>query len=169
MPEELVQAKQEYLDKYKIYQDKYIKWLKDTKGMIFKIKVPPTFHTHNPFEGDSYTTYNGGYCKIVGENYDEHIVKPIVRYMHMDLNVRQNFFFQEQKMLNTVRYYVNVHNFTGYTYESLMNEVIDMPVDESELIPFVKGVMDDDYEIEGYMVSLEDIENNTPPWFKNKR
>ena len=64
------------------------------------------------------------------------------------------------------RYYVNVHNFTGYSYSDLM-DIIDQPVNESELIPFVKDIMDDDYELRGYMVNSEDIKNNTPPWWRN--
>lgn len=162
MPEELEQAKQEYLDKYKIYKDKYINWLKESKGTIFKINVPPSFHMCDGFEGDSGTTYFGGYCKIIGENDGD----PIVRYMHMDLVVHQNHFYPDQKMLNYVKYYVNIHNFTGYTYESLI-DLIDRPANKSELIPFIKDIMDDDYELKGYMVDSKDIENNTPPWWKN--
>ena len=83
----------------------------------------------------------------------------------MDTVVRQNMLFPDQEMLNNVRYYVNIHNFTGYTYESLM-DIIDDKVDEEDLIPFVKDIMDDDYELRGYMVNIEDVENNTPPWWR---
>ena len=83
----------------------------------------------------------------------------------MDIIARNNIFYPEQKMLNNVRYYVNIHNFTGYSYSDLM-DIIDRPINESELIPFVKDIMDDDYELRGYMVNSEDIENNTPPWWR---
>lgn len=162
MPEELQQLYQNYVGSFKIYQKKYINWLKETKGMIFKLKVPPTFHTNNPFEGDSLTVYNGGFCKIIGE----HFGRPIVRYMHMDLHTHQNHFYPDEKLLNYTKYYVNVHNFTGYTYESLM-DIIERPACKSELIPFVKDIMNDDYEIKGYMVHIDEIENNIKPWEKN--
>lgn len=162
MPEELEQAYQEFIDKYNVYKEKYVSWLKETKGTIFKLKELPSFHTNNPFEGDSFTRYFGGYCKVSGEN----LGKPIVRLIHMDVCTRQNHFWPNQKMLNMTRYYVNVHNFTGYSYSDLM-DIIDRPVNESELIPFVKDIMDDDYELRGYMVNSEDIKNNTPPWWRN--
>ena len=162
MPEELQQLYQNYVDRFKIYQENYINWLKETKGTIFKLKVPHTFHGNNPFEGDSLTVYNGGFCKIIGEHFD----RPIVRYMHMDLHTHQNHFFPDQKLLNYTKYYVNVHNFTGYTYESLM-DIIERPACKSELIPFVKDIMNDDYELRGYMVPIDDIENNIKPWEKN--
>lgn len=162
MPEELEQAYQEYMDKYNTYKDKYISWLKESKGTIFKLKELPSYHTNNPFEGDNSTTYFGGYCRVSGEKQGN----PIVRFMHMDIIVRNNIFYPEQKMLNNVRYYVNIHNFTGYSYSDLMT-IIDRPINESELIPFVKDIMDDDYELSGYMVNSEDIKNNTPPWWRN--
>lgn len=162
MPEELEQAYQEYMDKYNIYKDKYISWLKESKGTIFKLKELPSYHKNNPFEGDSSTTYFGGYCRVSGENQGS----PVVRFMHMDIVVRNNIFYPEQKMLNNTRYYVNIHNFKGYSYSDLM-AIIDRPVNESELIPFVKDIMDDDYELRGYMVNSEDIKNNTPPWWRN--
>ena len=162
MPEELNKLYQNYVDSFKIYQEKYIKWLKETKGIIFKLRVPPTFHSNNALEGDSLTVYNGGFCKIVGEDSD----RPIVRYMHMDLHNHQNLFCPDDKLLNYTKYYVNVHNFTGYTYESLI-DIIERPACKSELIPFVKDIMNDDYEIKGYMVHIDEIENNIKPWEKN--
>lgn len=159
--EELKQAYQDYLDKYNTYKEKYISWLKETKGTVFRLKDIPPYHFNNPFEGDSVITFNDGYCKIIGEKNGN----PIVRYMHMDTVARGNVFCPDEKMLNNTRYYVNIHNFTGYTYESLM-DIIGDKVDESDLIPFVKDIMDDDYELKGYMVSIEDVENNTPPWWR---
>lgn len=161
MPEELEQAKQEYIDKYNVFKDKYISWLKKSKGTIFKLVVPSVWHTSNPFEGDTETKYYGGFCSIIGEQYSN----PIVRYMHMDLVVHQNPLFPDQNVLNYARYYVNIHNYTGYTYSSLI-DIIDRPATEDELIPFVKDIMCDDYEIRGFMVDSEDIKNNTPPWQK---
>ena len=161
MPEEVKQAYQEYVDKYNTYKEKYISWLKETKGFVFRLKDIPSYHFHDPFEGDSSTTYNCGFCKIIGENHG----KPIVRYMHMDIVVRQNMLFPDQEILNNTRYYVNIHNFTGYTYESLM-DIIGDKVDEEDLIPFVKDIMNDDYELKGYMVDPEDVKNNTPPWWR---
>lgn len=159
--EELKQAYQDYLDKYNTYKEKYISWLKETKGTVFRLKDIPSYHFNNPFEGDSVITFNDGYCKIIGEKNGN----PIVRYMHMDTVSRWNVFWSDEKMLNNTGYYVNIHNFTGYTYESLM-DIIDDKVDEEDLIPFVKDIMDDDYELKGYMVSIEDVENNTPPWWR---
>ena len=162
MPEELKQAEEEYLDKYKTYVNKYVNWLKESKGTVFRLKGQPSFHTSNCWEGDSHTTYFGGYCKIVGEGKNG---QPIVRHMRMDLVVSYNPFYPDQKMLNNTRYYVNIHNYTGYSYESLM-DIIESPVPESEVIPFVKDIMDDDYELKGYMVDPEDVTNNTPPWWR---
>lgn len=159
--EEKEQAYQEFTDKYNIYKDKYISWLKESKGTIFRLKNFPSYHFNNPFEGDSSTTYYGGFCKIIGEKYGH----PIVRYMHMDVVVKQNMLFPNQEILNNTRYYVNIHNYTGYTYETLM-DIIDDKVDEEDLIPFVKDIIDDDYELKGYMVKIEDVENNTPPWWR---
>ena len=65
MPEELKQAYQELIDKYNAYKDKYASWLKETKGKIFKLKELPSFHTNNPFEGDSFTRYFGGIVRFL--------------------------------------------------------------------------------------------------------
>lgn len=161
MPEELKQAYQDYVDKYNTFKNKYISWLKETKGTVFKLKSIPSFHSNNPFEGDSVTTFNNGYCKIIGEKNGN----PIVRYMHMDTVVRRNVLWPDQGILNNTRYYINIHNYTGYTYESLM-DIIGDKVNESDLIPFVKDIMDDDYELKGYMVDSDDVVNNTPPWWR---
>ena len=161
MPEEVKQAYQEYVDKYNTYKEKYISWLKESKDIIFKIKPVPSLHSNSLFEGDSLTRYSNGYGKVIGEKNGN----PIVRYMHMDIVVRQNTLFPDQGILNSTRYYVNIHNYTGYTYESLM-DIIDDKVNESELIPFVKDIMNDDYELKGYMVDPDDVVNNTPPWWK---
>ena len=167
MPEELNKLYQNYIDSFKNYQEKYINWLKETKGTIFKLKVPPTafhsaFYVNNPFESDSLTICNDGFCKIIGENSG----RPIIRFMHMDLYNYQNFFFPDQKILDHTKYYVSVHNDTDYTYESLM-DIIERPACNSEIIPFVNDIMNDDYELRGYMMHVDDIINNIKPWMKN--
>lgn len=161
MPEELEQLYKNYIDSFNIYQENYINWLKETKGKIFKLKNIPSFHTNDGLNGDSNTIFFDGYCKIIGEY--ENTERPIVRLMHMDLCVSENVFYPEDKMLNRTRYYVNAHNFTGYTYSSLM-DIIDKPLNESEIIPFVKDIMNDDNELVGYMISGESIKNNIKYW-----
>lgn len=83
--------------------------------------------------------------------------------MHMDgVSSRSPFYTDE----NWFRYYVSVRNFTGYSYESLI-DIIDGPATEEELIPFVVDIMNADYELNGYLIDPENIKNNVKPWMRN--
>ena len=46
-------------------------------------------------------------------------------------------------------------------------DIIERPACNSELIPFVNDIMNDDYELSGYMMHVDDIINNIKPWMKN--
>lgn len=156
IPKEITEAYKEYIFKYEVYKKKFISWLKETKGTIFKLKDEQPYHTCNSFEGAASTTFFGGYCKIE----DDESGRLVVRLMHMDGVSSWNHFYHDE---NWFRYSVSVRNFTGYSYESLMN-IIDRPATEEELIPFVTDIMSERYEIDGYFLNAEDIKNNRKPW-----
>ena len=141
------------------YLNKATALFKENENKIFRLKRE-IFHYNYVLDPEVSTTYYDGYIKIIGHRENG---QPIVRLMHIDLRVN-GYMFEEKK----ARYYVNVHNFYGYTYSSLIDFIDDCVDDESELPQFVLDVLNDDYEIDGYIVHIDEVQNNIKPWEKKK-
>ena len=152
---EIENLKQEYLRKS-------IELIKKNKEKIFSIALLDSFHTNDPFEGDSSTTYYSGYLRIVDEQENGRL---IVRLVHDDIVVRNNHIYPNQEALNYCKHYIRFKNWTGYGWSSLVDLIGDV-VEDDKLLPFFKDILYSDDELVGYMVNTEDIEKNIKPWLK---
>ena len=152
---EIENFKQEYLRKS-------VELIKKNKDKIFSIAPLDSFHTNDPFEGDSSTTYYDGYIRIVSEQENGCL---LVRLVHDDIVVHTNQMFPNQKMLNYCKHYIRFKTWTGYDWFSLVDLIGDV-VEDDKLLPFFKDILYSDDELVGYMVNTEDIEKNIKPWIK---
>lgn len=152
---EIENFKQEYLMKS-------IELIKKNKEKIFSIAPLDSAHSCHSGEGDSSTIFYGGYLRIVDEQKDGYL---LVRIVHNDIVVHNNFFYPDQRALNYCKHYIRFKTWTGYGWSSLVNLIGDVVEDDS-LLPFFKDILYSDDEIVGYMVNTEDIEKNIKPWIK---